>query len=239
MEGHNLKIRVLRLLPNLVSHSGAYALIGFVIASVAYFLLDHESSKLSVNIIATGFLTLSILCRLIQRSKSFKAFMQKHDPHYFRLIAEYQCGCSWTNDMWARNDDCGDKCPVHGRPIKSVIHILVPGKRPIHALTIPTSYSVKTSYAAMSVGGMVSARSKSYQPLLTGRNPHYFRLIAGYQCGCSWSNETWISNDDCDDNCPEHGRPIKSVLNLSVAGARPLKAQTMPSNILIHPYSRV
>ncbi len=63
------------------------------------------------------------------------------------------------------------------------------------------------------------------------RVPSYLKYTVIFDCGCSYTNASWVSKEQCIGVCPEHKQLKGSVHTHLVGGVRPENAETVKSSV--------
>jgi len=63
-------------------------------------------------------------------------------------------------------------------------------------------------------------------------NGYYTRMVVSYSCGCSWTNDLWEMESDCDKHCSEHSKPAICYIGTGVKGVRPSHGETVKSELV-------
>jgi len=63
----------------------------------------------------------------------------------------------------------------------------------------------------------------------------FIRIVALYQCGCSYYNDSWKAVCESESLCIKHRKPIRSYLTEHVPGIQPEKANTNIHTLKLSP----
>lgn len=66
------------------------------------------------------------------------------------------------------------------------------------------------------------------------RIPTYLKYTVIFDCGCSFTNATWESKEQCLAVCPDHEQPQGVVHTHLTCGVRPERAETLKSILKIN-----
>lgn len=66
------------------------------------------------------------------------------------------------------------------------------------------------------------------------RVPSYLQYTVIFGCGCSYTNASWTSKEQCIAVCPDHGQPKGAVHTQLIGGVRPEHADTLKSSLKVN-----